>query len=244
MKKLEICCYSVESALNAQKGEADRVELCDNLHEGGTTPSAGMINIVRQNLNIGLNVIIRPRGSDFCYSEFEFQIMKKDIQIAKQSGVDGIVMGILNSDGSIDVSRSRELVECARPMPVTFHRAFDMVSDPFQALEDVIKTGADRILSSGLQKTAMEGSPLLAKLIEKANNRIIIMPGGGITEKNIVKISEITGAREFHSSAKVLKKSPAKIQNQNIKMGSDEVDEYSYYVSNAEKVSLMKNLIN
>ncbi len=200
MKKftLEICTGSTESALISQKAAADRVELCDNLFEGGTTPSYGSIKLARKNLKIGLQVIIRPRGGDFCYSDLEFEIMKEDIKFAKEIGVDGVVIGILNPDGTVDKKRSAELIELARPMNVTFHRAFDMTRDPFEALEDIISIGADRILTSGQEKSAIEGMFLIKDLIEKAGDRIIIMPGAGLTLNNMDRFLEYTGAKEIH----------------------------------------------
>jgi copper homeostasis protein len=154
---LEICLESCEDAIAAQKGGAQRVELCDNLIEGGTTPSAGMIAMTREYRSIGLQVIIRPRGGDFCYSEIELDAMKYDIHHCKTLGVDGVVFGLLKSDGNIDYERTRELIEIARPMNVTFHRAFDMCKDPYQALEELIELGVDRILTSGQEPTVFEG---------------------------------------------------------------------------------------
>ena len=197
---LEICANSVESALMAQKGGAQRVELCDNIYEGGTTPSYGAILSASKLLNIDLNIIIRPRGGDFCYSELEFEIMKKDIEFAKKLGVNGIVIGILNPDGTIDTLRTKLLVELAKPMSVTFHRAFDVTKDPFKALEDIIECSCDRVLTSGQENKAIEGVSLIKTLVEKAENRIIIMPGSGINEKNIQEIYQKTKAIEFHAS--------------------------------------------
>jgi len=195
---MEICLDSVESALAAQEGGADRVELCDNLFEGGTTPSLGTIQVARKMLHIGLQVMIRPRGGDFCYSAIEFEVMKADILVAKAAGADGVVFGILNPDGTIDVARSRELTELARPLNVTFHRAFDMTREPFQALEDVIATGADRLLTSGLEKSVIEGIDLIIQLIEKAGDRIIVMPGAGITERNKEFFLKAVQPKEIH----------------------------------------------
>jgi len=195
---MEICLDSVESALAAQEGGADRVELCDNLFEGGTTPSLGTIQVARKMLHIGLQVMIRPRGGDFCYSAIEFEVMKADIVAAKAAGADGVVFGILNPNGTIDVPRSRELIELARPLNVTFHRAFDMTREPFRALEDVISTGADRLLTSGLEKSVIEGIDLIIQLIEKAGDRIIIMPGAGITERNKEFFLKAVQPKEIH----------------------------------------------
>ncbi len=200
--KLEICIDSVEGAIAAQESEADRVELCDNLIEGGTTPSAGTIQLARHNIDIGLNVIIRPRGGDFCYSHIEFEVMKHDIERAVEWGANGVVIGILNADGSVDTERTNALIERARPLSVTFHRAFDMTRDPHTALEDLVALGIDRVLTSGQENTALEGVDLIADLVRKAGDRIIVMPGGGITERNIGKILNQTGAREVHVAAR------------------------------------------
>jgi copper homeostasis protein len=182
----------------AQEGGADRVELCANLLEGGTTPSAGTIQLARERVAIGMNVMIRPRGGDFCYSDVEFEVMKLNVELAKKSGADGVVIGILRENGSVDTERTRQLVELAHPSSVTFHRAFDMSRDPYEALEDLIGLSVNRILTSGQEISALEGLDLIADLIQKAGDRIIIMPGGGITERNIKRIIEQSTPREIH----------------------------------------------
>jgi copper homeostasis protein len=198
----EICVDSVAGALAAQTGGAQRVELCDNLLEGGTTPSAGALALARQHLTIGLNVIIRPRGGDFCYSDLEFAVMQYDITQAKQLGANGIVIGLLKPDGAIDKTRTAQLVEIARPLTVTFHRAFDMARDPHQALEDLIALGIDRVLTSGQEESGLEGLDLITALVQQANGRIIVMPGGGINERNLKKIVTQSGVREVHMTAR------------------------------------------
>jgi len=195
---IEVCLDSVDSAVAAQKGGAQRVELCDNLFEGGTTPSIGAVKMARKEISIGLNVIIRPRGGDFCYTPLEFEVMKEDVLACKAAGVDGVVIGCLNPDGTVDKEKTQELIALAQPMSVTFHRAFDMVTDPWVALEEIIEMGCDRILTSGLEATVPEGMEMLAKLVEKAGDRIIIMPGNGITERNFDKVIETVGAKEYH----------------------------------------------
>jgi len=195
---VEACVNSVESAVEAEKGGAHRVELCDNLLEGGTTPSAASIQLAGKILSIDLNVIIRPRGGDFCYSDIEFEVMKSDILAARELGADGVVIGVLNIDGRVDKKRTRELIELARPMNVTFHRAFDMTADPFGALHDLIELKVDRILTSGQKNTAMEGIRLISDLVKEAGDKVIIMPGCGITPENIARLATETGAREFH----------------------------------------------
>lgn len=198
----EICVDSVEGAIAAQTGGAQRVELCDNLLEGGTTPSAGTIALARQHLTIGLNVIIRPRGGDFCYSDVEFAVMQYDVAQAKQLGANGVVIGLLNPDGTVDRARTAKLVEIARPLNVTFHRAFDMTSDPYQALEDLISLGIDRVLTSGQEDAVLEGLDLITALVRQAGDRIIVMPGGGLHERNLKKIVEQSGVREVHMTAR------------------------------------------
>lgn len=180
---LEICVDSVESAINAQIAGADRVELCGNLNEGGTTPGYGTIVSARNNLDIGLHVIIRPRGGDFLYSDLEYDIMRRDVEACGECGVDGIVTGILNAGGTIDVERTARLVEFAAPMPVTFHRAFDMCADPIRGIEDVIATGAARLLSSGQKDKATDGVELLRQLVIIAGDRLTVMPGGASTKQ-------------------------------------------------------------
>ncbi len=216
---LEICVDSVESAVAAEKGGAGRVELCDNLTEGGTTPSAGMIALVRRNIRIGLQVIIRPRGGDFCYSDWEFEVMQHDIRQAKDLGADGIVLGLLQEDGAIDRRRTGMLLEMARPLAVTFHRAFDMTRDPFQALEDLVSLGVERILTSGQEATALEGLDLIAELQKKAAGRILIMPGGSVNARNAKRILSIGGIREIHAGGASREESPMSFRNDRVFMG-------------------------
>jgi len=204
-QKIEVCCFSVESAIIAEKTGADRIELCDNYYEGGTTPSYASIKLAIKELNIPVNIIVRPRGGDFLYSDIEYKLIKEDVLIAKKLNANGIVIGFLNTDGSIDIERTKEIIEIAKPMEVTFHRAFDRCKNPLDALEQLIELGVDRILTSGQKKTAIEGIDLLSELVKKANNRIIIMPGSGINDKNISKLITKTKAIEYHSSAKMFK---------------------------------------
>ena len=196
--KLEICLDSAESAVIADRAGADRVELCENLFGGGTTPSAGTIRIARESVSLGLHVIIRPRSGDFCYSDREFAVMKEDIRYCRDTGVDGVVIGILTPEGKVDKPRCEELIREAGPMSVTFHRAFDVSADPFEALEDIIGLGCQRILTSGQEASVLEGADLIRELIGRAGDRIIIMPGGDITERKLDKVIRKTGAREYH----------------------------------------------
>lgn len=232
---LEICANSFESALAAQHGGAIRVELCDNLAEGGTTPSYAQIALSKQKLNIEIWPIIRPRGGDFLYSNLEFSLMKEDIAICKSLNCDGIVIGILKADGSIDKERCAALIELARPLPVAFHRAFDMSNNMEKALEDLIELGVVRVLSSGGAASAIDGAETLAKLIKQADGRISIMPGAGINEGNIKSLIDKTGATEFHASAKAFVPSKMQYRNVTTKMGSID-DEYQYELTSVDKV--------
>jgi copper homeostasis protein len=198
---VEIVVYNIESAVHAQKGGADRIELCDNPLEGGTTPSYGVIDMVRQSLSIDVFVMIRPRGGDFVYTAYEYHAMKRDIEMCKRASVDGVVFGMLKPDGHLDKERCRKLIELARPLKVTCHRAFDVAADPFQTLEDCIEVGFDRILTSGRQPKAIQGTALLAELVKRANGRISIMAGSGVSVDNAQAIIQETGVHEVHFSA-------------------------------------------
>ncbi|SMC26916.1 copper homeostasis protein [Andreprevotia lacus DSM 23236] len=230
---LEICAGSLASCLAAQEGGAVRVELCDNLLEGGTTPSFGTIAAARDRLWITLNVIIRPRGGDFLYSDDEFEVMRRDILACKKIGVDGVVIGLLTADGDIDVARTRELVQLATPMQVTFHRAFDVARNPQQALEDVIACGCNRLLSSGQEPSALEGATLLAQLREQAGDRLNVMPGAGVRANNIAELVRQTGCNEFHTSARAPLPSGMRYRNERVKMGGPGLDEYSVLETSA-----------
>jgi len=200
---LEVIGFNIESCAIAQAAGAHRIELCDNPYDGGTTASYGFIKAARKLLTIQLFPIIRPRGGDFLYSDAEFEIMKTDVQLCKTLGCDGVVIGMLHADGSVDKERCKQLVDIAYPLGVTFHRAFDRANDPFKALEDIIAIGCERILTSGQRPTAMEANELIAQLIEKADDRIIIMPGSGVRSENILELAKKTGATEFHTSARI-----------------------------------------
>ncbi len=241
--KLEIVVYNIESALKAQEGGADRIELCDNPGEGGTTPSYGVIEAVRQHVSMDVFVMIRPRGGDFHYSSYEFHCMKCDIDQCQKLSVDGVVLGILNADGTLDKKRCKELIDRARPLKVTCHRAFDMTRDPFEALEDCIELGFDRILTSGQQATASKGVDLISQLIQKAKGRIVIMPGTGVNEDTVVEIVQKSRANEIHFSATTFRESAMQYLNPNIAgMGSDEGTEYKLRVVDPQRVKTMRQL--
>lgn len=236
---IEVCANSVESSAKAQEGGADRVELCAGIPEGGTTPSYGEIMVAARLLKTTrLHVIIRPRGGDFLYSPHEVEIMKYDINMARYLGVKGIVIGCLTADGNVDVNMiKQELLPFAGGMTKTFHRAFDVCRDPFEALEQIIDMGFDRILTSGQAATAEEGIPLIRQLVERAAGRIIIMPGCGVNASNIGKIAAETGATEFHLSARSKVESGMQYRNPRVSMGGTvHIDEYSRLVTDPAKV--------
>ncbi len=204
---LEIAASDFETTRSAVHGGADRIELCANLAEGGTTPSYGTIYQCRENFDVLLYPIIRPRGGDFLYTGDEYDAMLHDVKLCKQLGCDGVVIGLLKQDGTIDVERTAAIIEIAYPMGVTFHRAFDRCRDAFKALEQLVQIGCERILTSGQQPTVNEGIDLIAELNKRADHRIIIMPGSGVRKENINILVEKTGCKEFHSSLRGKEKS-------------------------------------
>jgi len=239
--KLEICANSTYSAKQAQLGGASRVELCQNLENGGTTPSYGQIKLTREALSIGVHVLIRPRSGDFLYTQQEINEIAQDIVFCKSVGCDGVVIGVLTPGGDVDKIKMQELVDLAKPMKVVFHRAFDRCANPFQALEDIIALGCDRILTSGQQNSAFEGKKLLKSLIEKSQGRIEIMPGAGVDENNLHEILQFTGAKSIHSSAKVTERSKMIFSNEKI-IGMDEDQIFSSKEKVIKLVEKIKSL--
>ena len=217
--RFEVCVDDVAGVLAAQEGGADRVELCCALFEGGLTPSAGTVETVRAMSSIDVNVLIRPRGGDFIYDRYEVRAMLRDVEIAAELGVHGVVVGALTEDGDVDVALCRQLVSAAQGLSVTFHRAFDMARRPFDSLEAIVDLGADRLLTSGQEASALEGAPLIADLVAAAADRLIVMPGGGITEHNVLRILDLTGASEIHFSARTSAESAARHRNTRVAMG-------------------------
>jgi copper homeostasis protein len=240
---LEVCVDSVCNALTAQLAGAHRIEFCANLPEGGTTPSPAQIEIARKQLHIKMYVIIRPRGGDFLYNDTEFEIMKSDIHFCGKTGCDGVVIGMLHPDGTIDRERNGELMQIARryAMGVTFHRAFDRCVDLFQAMETIIELGCERILTSGGYDTAIEGAETIRMLIEKAGERIVIMPGSGITPENIGKLIQNTGAKELHGTFRSRFPSPMKYRNEKL---SRPDEEYGLLLTDAEKIKRIEMIIS
>jgi copper homeostasis protein len=218
---IEVCANSAQSVVEAEAGGARRVELCAAIPEGGTTPSYGEIRTAQALApSVDIHVIIRPRGGDFLYTQAEMQSMLYDIEMAQQLGVHGVVFGCLTENGCIDTARMKQLLEAARPLSVTCHRAFDVCRNPFDALEELIALGCNRILTSGQQRDAVRGIPLIAQLVRQAAGRIVIMPGCGVREDNIALIERETGATEFHTSARSLRQSRMIYRNENVPMGA------------------------
>lgn len=236
--ELEIIGFDIVSCSIAQAKGATRIELCANPEEGGTTPSFGMIEQAKKSCTIPIFPIIRPRGGDFLYNKLEFEAMKSDIKSCLSIGCEGVVIGLLNKDGSIDEERTGELVDLAGPMEVTFHRAFDRVSDPVVALEKIISIGCKRILTSGLSKTAIEGKLLLQQLIKQADNRITIMPGSGVRSSNVIELAQSTGAKAFHSSARKQLSSKMDYMNPNM------AEELKHASVDDEEVSRLKAVLD
>ncbi len=230
---LEICVDSVQSALAAERGGANRIELCSSLFDGGITPSAGMIATVRNRVAIGLYVMIRPRGGDFCYTDDEFAAMKRDIAMAKELRADGVVLGILNQDAGVDVPRCRALLEYARPLKATFHRAFDMSRDLRQSLEDIIAVGFDRVLTSGGAQNVQDAIPVIRQLRQTAANRIALMIGSGIRSGNVRELLSQTGVREVHASARHIEPSPMRYRNEKVRKGT--LPEWEYQRAEADE---------
>ena len=230
----EICVDSVAGVRAAKAAGADRVELCGDLLEGGTTPSRGMIRQARTVAGIWLHVIIRPRGGDFLFDDDEFRIMEADVDTAKAEGADGVVIGLLTADGKVDANRTRALIARARPLSVTFHRAFDMTPDPFEALEALIELCVDRVLTSGQEATVLEGLPLITELIRRAGDRIAIMPGGGITARNAQRIARAVKPREMHFAALESAASGMQYRRDHVFMGGElRPPEYDRLVTSA-----------
>ncbi len=204
---IEIATSDFLTTKSAVEGGADRIELCANLVEGGTTPSYGHIRICRESFNVLIYPIIRPRGGDFLFTDDEFKVMLLDVKLCKELSCDGVVIGLLNADGSIDIKRTAQLIEAAYPLGVTFHRAFDRCRDPFEAMEQLIQIGCERILTSGQKPAAPDAVDMIAELNKLADDRIIIMPGSGVRKENIKMLAEKTGCTEFHSSLRGKKQS-------------------------------------
>ena len=240
---IEVCVDSVASAVAAELGGAQRVELCSDLLEGGITPSVGLMEAVRSRITIGLHAIIRPRAGDFSYSAEEFDIMGRDIEVAKAARADGVVLGILDPSGRVDISRTRRLVELARPLSVTFHRAFDVSRDLARSLEEVCQSGADRVLTSGGEQTCWHGIETISQLVKSGHGRITIMAGGGIAPDNAADILERTGVSEIHVGLASGLRSPMLYRNPRVSLGKAHGREYERTQVLEEDVRELKQAI-
>jgi copper homeostasis protein len=241
---VEICVDSIESAIAADRGGADRVELCGSLIEGGITPSAGLTATVLGRVSLGVFAMIRPRAGDFLYSPDEFKAMERDILMAKQLGADGVVFGILNEDGGVDSTRVKRLVEVARPLKITFHRAFDVSRDLSNSLEDLIGAGVDRVLTSGGEQTAELGKARIAELKRQGGARIALMAGSGINENNARQLIAETGVREIHASLRTPVQSPMRYRNKKISFTTEEGGESQHLGVREESVRKLVEAAN
>lgn len=241
---LEVCVDTVESAVAVQNGGAQRIELCGDLRDGGITPSAGLIQAVRSEVHIELFVMVRPRGGDSFYTQHEFQAMQNDIVHARNLRADGVVLGLLDKHGNVDVERTGQLVELARPMQVTFHRAFDMSADLDESLTRVLETGAHRILTSGGMQSIEHGAQRVVSLVRAAQGKIIIMAGGGLRPANIHRIAAQTGAPEYHSSLRRKVDGPMVYRNPALKLGAVAEDEFSRYIVLEEDVRRLRRALD
>jgi copper homeostasis protein len=233
---VEVCAFSLESCLAAELGGAKRVELCASLYEGGTTPSVGLIKMVKQKTSLEIHAMIRPRGGDFCYSDDEILVMQEDIRMAKAFGCDGVVLGILQEDGRVNIAQTKAMVELAKPMQTTFHRAIDMTPDYAEALENIIETGCVRILTSGQKNTAMEGIKAIEILVKQAAGRIEIMAGSGVNADNALTLIH-TGVDALHLTGKATRNSEMVYRKEGIMMGGlSEVPEYEIVYSDVDKI--------
>lgn len=235
---LEICVFNTATAIAAAEAGADRIELCENYANGGTTPSYGYLKTTREKVSIPIFPMIRPRGGDYFHRPEEIEIIQKDIALCKELGFDGVVFGLLNRDGSIDRENTARLVELAYPLDVTFHRAFDRCKNPLEALETIIACGCTRILTSGQYPKAPDGKALIKELVDLADDRIIIMPGSGINSINLAEMMAYTGAKEFHTSARIMRPSPTEYMNPLIP------EDFSQDFTDADEIRKLKQILN
>ena len=240
---LEVCADSVESVLAAEKGGADRIELCGNVVIGGTTPSESLFREIRRYSDIKIHALIRPRFGDFCYTEYEFDIIRSEVRRFRELGAQGVVIGMLRPDGSLDVEHLAQLMEEAKGMSVTLHRAFDVCRDPMEALEQVISLGFNTILTSGQKNNCLDGSPLLAELVEKSAGRIHIMAGAGVNADVIVPIYEKTGITDYHMTGKVLLDSEMKYRKEGVSMGLPSLSEYEIFRTREAEVKKAREVL-
>ncbi len=243
MFHLEVCVDTAEGAIAAERGGATRIELCGNLVIGGTTPSVSLVEIVKQNVKIPVHPIIRPRFGDFCYTDLEFEEIKRQVVSMKEHGADGVVIGILKPDGQLDKERMEILIDLARPMNVVLHRAFDVCRDPFEALEVAKELGIQAILTSGQKQTALEGADLLGELVKQANGEIDIMPGSGVNSSNILSLIKKVKATSYHMSGKIEKESPMIYRKEDVTMGLPILSEYTVFGTDSVEINKARTII-
>jgi copper homeostasis protein len=245
---LEACVDSVESAIEAKKGGAMRLELCSDLVVGGTSPSLALFELVKEVTDMKIHVLIRPRAGDFCYSDYEFQLIRREVELFKQAGADGVVIGVLKPDGTLDIERMRELVHIAGSMHITLHRAFDMVKNPYKTLEEAKALSIHTILTSGQQNHCIDGADLIRELVELSAGQVDIMVGSGVNEENIEELIDKTQAHTFHLSGKKRHNSPMAYRKDAVTMGSEYMDEYANWVTDSEKIrkvyTSLENILN
>lgn len=240
---LECCVDSVESAIEAEKGGANRIELCSALVIGGLSPSKALFEKVRENVKIKIHVLLRPRFGDFCYTDFEHEIIKQEICMFRELGADGVVIGTLKPDGTLNLEQMRELVDEAKGMSITLHRAFDMCADPFKTLEEVKGLGIHTILTSGQKNSCIDGKELLGQLVESANGEVDILIGGGVDVSVIPELCKTTGATSYHMSGKVTLDSKMKYRKEDVNMGVASMSEYQVWRTSAERVAKVKDVL-
>ncbi len=241
---LEICTDSVESSLTAFHAGANRLELCSNLIIGGTTPSSSLFRAVRKYCNIKINVLIRPRFGDFCYTDYEFDIIKEEVKLYREIGADGIVIGILKPDGNLNINQMEEIIELAEGIPITLHRAFDVCADPLKTLEESIKIGIKTILTSGQKNKCVDGLKLIKELVHRSQGEIDILVGGGVNAEVIEMIHSVTKASSYHMSGKVIKDSPMIYRKEEVSMGLPSFNEYQILLADSNEIQRAADLLN
>lgn len=240
---LESCVDLVESAIEADKGGANRIELCSNLIIGGTTPDINLFHLVRKHVNININVLIRPRFGDFCYSDYEFEIMKRDVDMFRQVGAHGFVIGILKPDGTLDMERMKQLMDIAQDMNITLNRAFDVCKDPLQTLEQAKQLGIDTILTSGQKNSCIQGKKLIKQLVESSKGEVEILVGGGVTADIMYEMLHYTRATSFHMSGKIAIESLMEFRKEEVRMGLDLLSEYVIWKTDHKKIAQVRRII-
>ncbi len=240
---LECCVDSVESALEAQKGGANRIELCSALVIGGLSPSVALFEKVRELIDIKIHVLLRPRFGDFCYTDYEHEIIKEEVRKFRELGADGVVIGTLKSDGYLNMDQMKELVEEAGTMSITLHRAFDMCKDPLKALESVKELGIHTILTSGQKNSCIHGTDLLSELVKEAGNDVDILIGGGVDASVIEELYNKTGATSYHMSGKITLDSEMEYRKEDVNMGVSSMSEYEIWRTSSERVAAAKKVL-